>query len=144
LENQPPVAITHFAFQVMVGCGMFLMATGLVFFIALYRKKNWLQSNWFLKLIAIATPLGFLALEAGWTVTEVGRQPWIIYGVMRTSEALTPMPGIQYSFYLFTVVYISLSLIVVFLLFRQIKSVPELYDKEPMPNNSLNYVLKNL
>jgi cytochrome bd ubiquinol oxidase subunit I len=57
----------------------------------------------------IATPLGFIAVEAGWTVTEVGRQPWIIYQVMRTAGAVTPMPGIAYSFYLFTAIYVSLT-----------------------------------
>ena len=85
--------------------------------------------NWFLKLFVIATPFGFIAVEAGWTVTEVGRQPWIIQGIMRTSDAVTPMPGIHYSFYLFTLVYFTLSVAVVFLLSRQIKMVPALYDK---------------
>jgi cytochrome d ubiquinol oxidase subunit I len=64
-------------------------------------------------------------------VTEVGRQPWIINGIMRTKDAVTPMPGIQYSFYLFTAVYVSLSIIVIFMLYRQIKMVPEIYD---LPN----------
>ena len=66
-------------------------------------------------------------------MTEVGRQPWIIQGVLRTADALTPMPGIGYSFYLFSLVYISLSLIVVFMLYRQIKMVPVIYDKLPVP-----------
>lgn len=72
--------------------------------------------------------MGFIAIEAGWMVTEIGRQPWIIHGVMRTADAVTPMPGIAYSFYIFTAVYISLSLIVMFLLYRQIKMVGEIYD----------------
>ena len=85
--------------------------------------------RWFLSLFVLAVPLGFIAVEAGWTVTEVGRQPWIIHGVMRTADAVTPMPGIVWSFYLFTAVYISLSILVIFLLHRQIKMVPSLYDK---------------
>ena len=72
--------------------------------------------------------MGFIAVEAGWTVTEVGRQPWIIYNFMKTADALTPMPGITYSFYLFTAIYASLALIVIFMLYRQIKMVPVLYD----------------
>jgi cytochrome d ubiquinol oxidase subunit I len=92
------------------------------------RKKNWFDKRWFLKLFIWATPIGFIAVEAGWTVTEVGRQPWIIQGVMRTADAVTPMPGIGYSFYLFTAVYFTLSLAVIFLLYRQIKMVPEIYD----------------
>jgi len=61
-------------------------------------------------------------------VTEVGRQPWILYGIMKTRDAVTPMPGIQYTFYLFSAVYFSLALFVGWLLYRQIKMVPVLYD----------------
>ena len=96
---------------------------------ALWKKRSWLSKKWFLDLFIIATPFGFIAVEAGWTVTEVGRQPWIIQGVMRTADAVTPMPGIHYSFYLFTAVYFTLSLAVIFLLSRQIKMVPQLYDR---------------
>jgi cytochrome d ubiquinol oxidase subunit I len=128
LENQPPVAITHYAFQVMVGLGMIMLLIAVFYFIAIWKKKNWLLSRWLLNLFVIATPMGFIAVEAGWTVTEVGRQPWIINGVMRTADAVTPMPGIAYSFYIFTAMYISLSLIVTFLLYRQIKMVGKIYD----------------
>ena len=69
-----------------------------------------------------------MAVEAGWVVTEVGRQPWILHGILRTRDAVTPMPGIQYTFYLFTAVYFSLAMIVILLLYRQIKMVPVLYD----------------
>jgi len=127
-QYQPNVPVTHYAFQLMVAIGMFLLLIGLIYFFALWKKKKWLTKDWFFKLFVIATPLGFIAVEAGWTVTEVGRQPWIIQGVMLTSQAVTPMPGIQYSFYLFTFIYFTLSVAVVFLLSRQIKMVPELYD----------------
>ena len=127
-ENHPPVAITHFAFQVMVGLGTLLVLISLLYFIALVKKKSWLEKRWLLKLFVVSIPLGYIAIEAGWTVTEVGRQPWIIQGVMRTKDAVTPMPGIVYSFYIFTAVYLSLAFIVTFLLYRQIKMVPFLYD----------------
>jgi cytochrome d ubiquinol oxidase subunit I len=127
-ENHPPVAITHFAFQVMVGLGILLVLISLLYFIALMKKKSWLEKRWLLKLFVVSIPLGYIAIEAGWTVTEVGRQPWIIQGVMRTKDAVTPMPGIVYSFYIFTAVYLSLAFIVTFLLYRQIKMVPFLYD----------------
>ena len=127
-ENHPPVAITHFAFQVMVGLGILLVLISLLYFIALMKKKRWLEKRWLLKLFVVSIPLGYIAIEAGWTVTEVGRQPWIIQGVMRTKDAVTPMPGIVYSFYIFTAVYLSLAFIVTFLLYRQIKMVPFLYD----------------
>jgi cytochrome d ubiquinol oxidase subunit I len=67
--------------------------------------------------------MGFLAVEAGWALTEVGRQPWVIQGVMRTADAVTPMPGIQYTLLLFTLVYLLLTVMVIFLLYRQIKSL---------------------
>ncbi len=126
-EDHPPVAITHYAFQVMVGLGMFLVLVSIIYLIALSFKRSWLNQKWLLYLFVISIPMGYIAIEAGWTVTEVGRQPWIIYGVMRTKDAVTPMPGIVYSFYLFTGVYISLAAIVIFLLYRQIKMVPKLY-----------------
>jgi cytochrome d ubiquinol oxidase subunit I len=70
-------------------------------------KKDILSKKWFLKLLVFCTPLGFIALEAGWTVTEVGRQPWIIYGIMKTKDALTPMPGLVFPFItITTLVYI--------------------------------------
>jgi cytochrome d ubiquinol oxidase subunit I len=127
LKDQPPIAITHYSFQLMVALGMAMVGLSILFFIALVKKK-WLKERWLLKLFTMATPIGFIAVEAGWMVTEIGRQPWIIQGVMRTSDAVTPMPGIQYSFYLFSAVYLSLTVIVIFLLIRQIKMVDTLYD----------------
>lgn len=129
-ENEhPPVAVMHYAFQVMVGIGTLLMLIALVYFFNLVKKRSLLEQPWLLKFFVMAIPLGYVALEAGWVVTEVGRQPWIIYGIMRTKDAVTPMPGIAYSFYIFSAIYFSLSIIVTFLLYRQIKMVPVLYAK---------------
>lgn len=127
-DEHPPVAITHYAFQIMVGLGMIMLLISILYFYSLWKKHNLMDKKWLLKLFAIATPMGYIAVEAGWTVTEVGRQPWIIYGIMRTADAVTPMPGIVYSFYLFTAIYLSLSFIVGFMLYRQIKMVDTLYD----------------
>ncbi|MBD1391946.1 cytochrome ubiquinol oxidase subunit I [Mucilaginibacter glaciei] len=127
-RDQPPIAVTHYSFQIMVALGMLMMGIGVIYLIAQFKKRNWFDKTWFLKLFIAATPVGFIAIEAGWTVTEVGRQPWIIQGIMRTKDAVTPMPGIGYSFYLFTAVYLTLSVAVIFLLYRQIKMVPEIYD----------------
>jgi len=120
-EEWPPVPITHFSFQIMVGIGMLLMLIAFIFWAATFKWKHWLIKTWWLKLLAFATPLGFIAVEAGWVVTEVGRQPWIIYGIMKTRDSLTPMPGIQYTFYTISAVYLLLSFVVVWLLSRQIK-----------------------
>jgi cytochrome d ubiquinol oxidase subunit I len=72
--------------------------------------------------------MGFIAIEAGWTVTEVGRQPWIIYGVLRTADAVTPMPGLVVPFLLFTLLYCFLGVIVAWLLYRQIIRSPKSSD----------------
>lgn len=126
-EERPPVMITHIAFQLMVGCGMLLAFAGLLFIIFSIRWRKTLSKKWWLVFISILTPMGFLAVEAGWTVTEVGRQPWIIYGVMKTKDAVSPMPGLQYSFYTISVVYVLLSLILIWLMKRQIKSIQKIY-----------------
>jgi cytochrome d ubiquinol oxidase subunit I len=128
VEQQPPVLVVHYAFQSMVAFGMAMLAVSLVYFIALFWRRGWFYSDWLFKLFALLTPVGFIAVESGWTVTEVGRQPWIIQGFMTTAKALTPMPGIRYTFYLFTLVYISLAFTVIFLLYRQIRMVPVKYD----------------
>ena len=135
-DEQPPVMITHFAFQIMVGLGMLMMGLSILYFFSIWKKKHWQEKRWFLWLFAGATPLGFLAVEAGWTVTELGRQPWIIYGFMKTKDALTPIPGIQVSFLIFTAVYVSLSMIVGFLLFRQIRSLPTMEENQSLENQS--------
>jgi cytochrome d ubiquinol oxidase subunit I len=96
-DEWPPTIVCHFAFQIMVGAGTALAALALLILYLRWRRPELLHARWFLKLLVLATPLGFLAVEAGWTVTEVGRQPFIIYGIMRTRDAVTPMPGIVYS-----------------------------------------------
>ena len=126
-EDRPPVAVVHFAFQIMVGLGSLMMLIGLFYFFMRWRKWDYINNKWWLRTLALATPIGFIALEAGWTVTEVGRQPWIIYGVMKTKEALTPMPGIQYSLLVIVSVYFILTLAVIWLMARQIKSIHQKY-----------------
>jgi cytochrome d ubiquinol oxidase subunit I len=132
-DIHPPVAIVHIAFQIMVACGVAMMLVALWgswrYLRGRRRSHNWLDSKWFLRALVLAAPLGFIAIETGWTVTEVGRQPWIIYGVMRTSEAVTPMPGLIVPFITFTLLYIFLALVTVFLLLRQVAASPR--DPEP-------------
>jgi cytochrome d ubiquinol oxidase subunit I len=139
LDQHPPVAIVHIAFQIMVACGVAMMLIalwGAWRYLRGRRKsqkgtstrgtnQSWLDSKWFLRALIVAAPLGFIAIETGWTVTEVGRQPWIIYGVMRTSEAVTPMPGLIVPFVTFTVLYIFLALVTVWLLLRQVAASPK-------------------
>jgi cytochrome d ubiquinol oxidase subunit I len=134
LDQRPPVAIVHIAFQIMVGCGVAMMLIalwGAWRYLKARRNKKWLESTWFLRALVAAAPLGFIALETGWVVTEVGRQPWIIFGVMRTSEAVTPMPGLVVPFITFTLLYILLALVTVWLLLRQVAASPQGFDAQP-------------
>lgn len=123
----PPVAIVHYAFQVMVGIGTLLMLAGLLYFISL-KKKNWLKLKAYWLLFIILAPMGFIAIEAGWIVTEVGRQPWIIHGIMRTEDAVTPMPGMKYSFFFYLFLYTILAITVTWLMNRQIKHLNQTED----------------
>lgn len=111
-EDRPPVAITHLCFDLMVGCGMAMAAVSTLAGLFALRRRELLEHRRFLFAVVACGPLGFLAIEAGWMVTELGRQPWIIQGVMRTSEAVTPMPGLTVPFLVFTGLYVVLSLVV--------------------------------
>jgi cytochrome d ubiquinol oxidase subunit I len=122
-ENWPPVLPIHEAFDFMVGIGSLLAALGLASLFFVVRKHRFLMHRNYLKSVACCIPLGFLAIEAGWMVTELGRQPWIIYGVMKTQDAVTPMPGLIYPMALFTTVYLFLSFVVVWLMLRQFRNV---------------------
>jgi len=122
-ENHPPVAVVHFAFQTMVGIGIFLVGLSALYFLFVIKKPHLVFHSLYLKCLVFAIPLGFIAVQAGWVVTEVGRQPWIIYRIMKVSEAVTPMPGLIIPFLLFTGIYILLSFVAVWLLLRQIKAV---------------------
>jgi cytochrome d ubiquinol oxidase subunit I len=115
----PPVAPVHFAFQIMVTIGTWLALLAICALV-LWRRKRLFDSRAFLTSIVWSTPLGFIAIEAGWMVTELGRQPWIIQGVMRTDEAVTPMPGLLAPFVLFTLIYIGLAAVVVMLIRRTV------------------------
>src|SRR5256884_7751362 len=79
-----------------------------------------------MRAVVLATPMGFIAVEAGWMVTELGRQPWVIHGVLRTRDAVTPMPGLVVPFVTFTLLYCFLGVIVCWLLYRQILRSPEI------------------
>jgi cytochrome bd ubiquinol oxidase subunit I len=105
-ELWPNVLITHVAFQVMVGCGMLLIGLGAWFWVGRWRKRE--PGRWLLRALVIGSPLGFLALQAGWIVTEVGRQPWVVYGVMRTTDGVTPVGGVPATLFGFSLLYLVL------------------------------------
>jgi len=130
-DEWPPVAVTHLAFQVMVAVGGYLAAVALWTAWLAWRRTDLPTHRWLMRAIAAATPLGVVAIQAGWTVTEVGRQPWIIGGVMRTAEALTPMPGLWAPLAAFSLIYAFLAVVVTWLLSRQIAQSPA--TREPGP-----------
>ena len=107
---------------------MLMMLAGLIGGWLALRKRNPCDRRWFLRLTMLCGPLGFVAIETGWTVTEVGRQPWIIYGIMRTADAVTPMPHLIVPFISFTVLYIFLAFVVIFLLKRQVFQSPKTFE----------------
>jgi len=105
-DERPPVAWVFWSFRIMVGIGMLMIATGVVALI-LYFRKRLFDTRWFQLWCMALTPTGFIAVLAGWFVTEIGRQPYIIYGVMRTAEAASPVlgPSIALSLSAFVVTY---------------------------------------
>ena len=123
-SDWPPVTIVHVAFQTMVGLGTIMAVVSLWALWLAWRGRELATRRWFLRSLVVAAPMGFICIEAGWIVTEVGRQPWIIYEVVRTADAVTPMPGLVYPFIAFTLLYCFLGVIVAWLLYRQIVRVP--------------------
>jgi cytochrome bd ubiquinol oxidase subunit I len=109
-QNQQPPALTmlHLAFDTMVGVGTLLFLLAVWLAIAWWRKRDLPETPWFLRAVAVSGVAAVVALESGWIVTEVGRQPWIVYKFMRTSEAVTPAQGIWWVFAFTMLLYIGL------------------------------------
>ncbi|HEX6814725.1 MAG TPA: cytochrome ubiquinol oxidase subunit I [Gemmatimonadaceae bacterium] len=116
-RDWPPVPIVHVAFQIMVALGTYLALLGVWVVIETLRRRDLAANRWLMRAVAVASPMGFLCIEAGWTVTEVGRQPWVIYGVMRTADSVTPMPGLIVPFLVISALYCFLGVVVVWLLY---------------------------
>lgn len=117
-DERPPVPPVRYAFQVMVGIGTGLLLLGAWFALSYRRHRKVPESRWFLWAALAAGPAAAVALEAGWIVTEVGRQPWIVYGVMRVDEAVTAAPNIRYGYWALIVIYTALTAGTVFVLRR--------------------------
>jgi cytochrome d ubiquinol oxidase subunit I len=124
-QDRPPVNIVRFAFQTMIGIGTALALLGVVFFFTWWRKRRLPRSAWFYRAVMAAGPLAFVALIAGWITTEVGRQPWIVYNVMRTTEAVTDAKGLALGYAFLVIVYIALACMVAWLLRRIARRPPE-------------------
>ncbi len=123
-DQIPDPRLVHYPFQIMVACGFAMLLVSLAAFGIAWWRKRFDPGRLLLLAIACMTPLGFVAIEAGWFVTEFGRQPWIIYGLMRTDQAATPREGIWAVLLLFFLVYLALTAGLALLLLREGRRSP--------------------
>ena len=117
-DERPPVNVVRFAFQTMVGIGTLLFALSATFIYVRLRRRRLPDSAWFYRALAAAGPLAVIALIAGWVTTEVGRQPWVVYHVMRTSQAVTGAGGIPIGYATLAAVYLALAIAIGWVLVR--------------------------
>lgn len=132
-EERPPVNVVRVAFQTMVGSGFLLAGIGAAYLFVLVRRRRLPHSRWFYRAVVAAGPLSVVALIAGWVATEVGRQPWVVYGYMRTEEAVTGAGGLPIGYASLVLVYAGLLAAVVWIL-RRLARVP--VEIEPSPDGS--------
>jgi len=118
----PNVAVTHLAFDVMVGSAFAMIGVGLWFWLTRLRRRE--PGRWLLRALVAGSPLGVVALEAGWIVTEAGRQPWIVRGVMLTRDGVTPVAGVAATFFGFSLLYLVLGTALALLLRRLATGAP--------------------
>ncbi|MFW5845376.1 MAG: cytochrome ubiquinol oxidase subunit I [Planctomycetota bacterium] len=156
-ELWPPVAIVHWSFDIMVACGSALLAVAIWAAWSWWRQGRRMHARdrrddlapdghlrtvpqeraaripdgrGLLRALVLCTPLGFIAIETGWFVTEFGRQPWVIVGIMRTAEAATPVQGLGLRMLLFALTYLFLAVILVVLLRRQFRAATRWHPEQ--------------
>jgi cytochrome d ubiquinol oxidase subunit I len=116
--DRPPVNVVRVAFQTMVGIGTLLAVLGAFTLVVRIRRRRLPESRWFYLALAAAGPLSYVALVAGWVTTEVGRQPWVVYHVMRTNAAVTGAGGVPVGYAALWVVYLAVGAVVIWILRR--------------------------
>ena len=117
--DRPQAQLVHPFFDIMVGTGFATLAAAAWFWFVWWRRKRVVpEDTWLMRALAVAGPLTFVAIEAGWMVTEEGRQPWVIYGILRTKDAATTAPGLDLTFLVFSLIYVALGVFTVILLRR--------------------------
>jgi cytochrome d ubiquinol oxidase subunit I len=109
-DQWPNVVIVHFSFEIMVGLGLALGLLALLYWLLALRRRAPPMNRWLLLALVVAGPASVVAMEAGWFVTEFGRQPWIIYKVMLTSAAATSTPALGPTFAVFILLYLALGI----------------------------------
>ncbi|WP_371778416.1 cytochrome ubiquinol oxidase subunit I [Streptosporangium subroseum] len=123
--DRPPVTPVHLAFDTMVGMGSFLLLLSAWFAVTWWRRRELPRSRWFLRLAAVSGVAAVVAVECGWVVTEVGRQPWVVYGRLRTIDAVNPAPGLWAGFVIVSLVYLVLTVAIVYVLRRMTRAPQE-------------------
>jgi cytochrome d ubiquinol oxidase subunit I len=116
VDEQPPVNLVHWSFDLMVGIGTGFIALGAWAGLRRLRQRRLLDSRWLVRAVVVAGPAAVVALEAGWVVTEVGRQPWIVYELVRSEDAVTSGGGVWWSLAILTAVYAVLTMTTVVVL----------------------------
>jgi cytochrome d ubiquinol oxidase subunit I len=129
-DDRPPVNVVRIAFQTMVGIGVGLALVGALNLLVWLRHRRLPRSAWFYRAVVLAGPLSLVALICGWVTTEVGRQPWVVYEVMRTSEAVTGADGIPVGYTALVLVYLGLAGAVIWILRRLARAPLELAATE--------------
>jgi cytochrome d ubiquinol oxidase subunit I len=133
-DERPPVNVTRVAFQTMVGIGTLLALLSTVYLVVWIRRRRLPESPWFYRAVAAAGPLALVALDAGWIVTEVGRQPWVVYRYMRTADAVTAANGVPVGYATLVVVYIGVAAGLAWVLTRLARQPLELPEgRRPTP-----------
>ncbi|HEV2060177.1 MAG TPA: cytochrome ubiquinol oxidase subunit I [Solirubrobacteraceae bacterium] len=132
--DRPPVNVVRVAFQLMVSIGTFLAALSAWYLFIRVRKKRMPSGKWFYRLLVLAGPASVVALISGWVTTEVGRQPWVVYKVMRTNEAVTAADGIPLGYATLATFYAGLIVAIAWIL-RRLAKAPMAADAEPEPEH---------
>jgi cytochrome d ubiquinol oxidase subunit I len=132
-SDRPPVNVVRFAFQTMIGVGSLLALFSVVYLLLWWRRRRIPPWRWFAPAVVVAGPLALVALIAGWVTTEVGRQPWVVYQILRTEEAVTNARGLPVAFFFLLAVYLTLLAAVVWLLRRLARRSPEVELARPGP-----------
>jgi cytochrome d ubiquinol oxidase subunit I len=130
--DRPPVNVVRVAFQAMVGIGTAMALLGVWYLVVRVRRRRMPETAWFYRAVALAGPLSVVALIAGWVTTEVGRQPWVAYGVMRTAQAVTGAGGIPVGYATLAAVYAAVAVGVVWIR-RRLAAAPLDLPGEPQP-----------
>jgi cytochrome d ubiquinol oxidase subunit I len=131
-RDRPPVNVVRVAFQTMVGIGTLLALLGVAWLVMRLRRRRMPESPWFYRALVLAGPLSVVALIAGWVTTEVGRQPWVVHGVMRTAEAVTGAGPIPVGYATLALVYLAVAGGLVWIL-RRLAATPVGVHGDPQP-----------